>query len=536
MAGKHTSAEPSAKAPRVERKATTPHARSWSAGFFVKLVLMAVVNALGIYVLISAATASQWGIFAAMLALILAADYVYFSKRTLALKYLIPGLAFLLVFQIFVIAYTGYVAFTNYGDRHMLTKEGATDALLLRSVERVPDSPQYPLVVVESGDDLGFAILDNGVIRAGTETQPLEEVDGVVVDNKITEVSGYDIVNLSELGTRQNEVTELRVPLTDDTEDGAIGTQTGGTGFVFQTTMHYDEDLDALVSDKTGKVYVANGDTGFFEADDGETLTTGWRVNVGFDNFSKAFADQRYSQPFVKVLLWTFAFAFLSVATTFLLGMFLALIMNDERMRGRKVYRTFMLLPYAFPAFMTAFLFAGMMNSKYGFINQVLLGGANVPWLTDPWLAKFSVIFVNLWMGFPYMFLICTGALQSISSDLNEAAEIDGASGFQVWRYITMPQLLTQVTPLLIASFAFNFNNFNLIYMLTRGGPRFSDASVPVGDTDILISMVYQISGLSGQAAKNYGLASAMSILIFLIVGAISMYSFRKSKAMEGAQ
>ncbi|MGO3084676.1 ABC transporter permease subunit, partial [Ancrocorticia populi] len=130
----------------------------------------------------------------------------------------------------------------------------------------------------------------------------------------------------------------------------------------------------------------------------------------------------------------------------------------------------------------------------------------------------------------------CTGALQSISSDLNEAAEIDGASGFQVWRYITMPQLLTQVTPLLIASFAFNFNNFNLIYMLTRGGPRFSDASVPVGDTDILISMVYQISGLSGQAAKNYGLASAMSILIFLIVGAISMYSFRKSKAMEGAQ
>jgi len=95
---------------------------------------------------------------------------------------------------------------------------------------------------------------------------------------------------------------------------------------------------------------------------------------------------------------------------------------------------------------------------------------------------------------------------------------------------------MTQVTPLLISSFAFNFNNFNLIYMLTQGGPQFEDASVPVGATDILISMVYQISGLSGKAQANYGLASAMSILIFIIVGTISMISFRKSRAMEGAQ
>ena len=538
MVGRHTSEkERTDKAARAELKVgTTSHARSWSSGFFAKLILMAGVNALGIYVLISAFTGQSWVIFAGMLALLVAADYIYFSKKTLALKYLIPGLAFLLVFQVFVIGYTGYVAFTNYGDRHMLTKQGATDTLLLRSVERVPDSAQYPLVVVESGDHLGFAILDDGVVRAGTMDQPLEEIeDAVVAGNKITEVPGYDLVNLSQLGSRQNEVTALKVPLTDDPEDGAIGTQTGATGFVFQTTMHYDEAQDALISNKTGKTYIANDDTGFFQADDGETLDTGWRVNVGFDNFKKAFADERYAQPFLKVLIWTFVFAFLSVVTTFLLGMFLALVMNDERMKGRKVYRTFMLLPYAFPAFMTAFLFAGMMNPKYGFINQVLLGGAEVPWLTDPWLAKLSIIMVNLWMGFPYMFLICTGALQSIPADLNEAAELDGASGFKVWRYITMPQLLTQVTPLLISSFAFNFNNFNLIYMLTNGGPRFSDASVPVGHTDILISMVYQISGLSGNAAKNYGLASAMSILIFLIVGAISMYSFRKSKSMEGA-
>ena len=236
------------------------------------------------------------------------------------------------------------------------------------------------------------------------------------------------------------------------------------------------------------------------------------------------------------MLVWTFAFAFLSVATTFLLGMVLAMTMNDERMRGRKFYRTIMLMPYAFPAFMTAFLFAGLLNTKYGFFNEVLFGGAAIPWLQDPWLAKLSVLFVNLWMGFPYMFLICTGALQSIPSDMNEAARIDGANGFKVWRYITMPQLMIQVTPLLISSFAFNFNNFNLIYMLTNGGPRFEDSSVPVGSTDILISMVYQISGLSGEASRNFGLASAMSIIIFIIVGAVSAYSFKRSRSMEGAQ
>ncbi|MBM7331913.1 ABC transporter permease subunit, partial [Agrobacterium sp. S2] len=153
-----------------------------------------------------------------------------------------------------------------------------------------------------------------------------------------------------------------------------------------------------------------------------------------------------------------FAFAFGSVATTFLLGLFLAVVFNDVRLRGRKIYRTLLILPYAIPGFLGALLWAGMLNRKFGFINEVILGGASIGWLTDPVLAKLAVLGVNLWLGFPYMFLICTGALQSLPGDVMEAAKIDGASPWRAFRSVTMPLLLVSTTPLLISSFAFNFN------------------------------------------------------------------------------
>lgn len=520
---------------RKGRKMRDSQATNWGPGFIIKLALMALVNALGIYVIFTAFGVGSTVLGTLSVILLIALNWIYFSKRTLALKYMAPGIVFLLIFQAFTIAYTGYIAFTNYGHQHTLDKGRAIDSILLQnSSKRVPDSPQYPLVVVERDGELGFAVVDpaDDTLKVGSAEEELSEVDGVHENGQITEVDGWDIIPLSQLGSRQGEVSQLRVPMSDDPEQGAIGTQTGMTGFQFISTMEYDEAADTMTNTETGTVYTANPDTGFFEAEDGSNIAVGWRVNVGFQNFIDGFGDSRYAQPFFKVLLWNVAFAFLSVMTTFLLGMFLAIVLNDERLKGRKIYRTIMLLPYAFPSFMTAFLFAGLMNRSYGFFNEVL--GAAIPWLTDPTMAKVSVLLVNLWMGFPYMFLIVTGALQSIPSELTEAAKIDGASTVQVWRNVTLPQLMISLTPLLISSFAFNFNNFNLIYMLNGGGPRMSDASVPVGHTDILISMVYKIAGLTGEAAPNYGLAAAMSLVIFFIVGTVSLYSFKKSKSMEG--
>jgi len=138
---------------------------------------------------------------------------------------------------------------------------------------------------------------------------------------------------------------------------------------------------------------------------------------------------------------------------------------------------------------------------------------------------------VNLWLGFPYMFLVCMGALQSIPDELQEAATVDGAKPWAVFRLIKLPLLLVTVAPLLIASFAFNFNNFNTIYMLTDGGPRDSNAPIPVGFTDILITMVYKVA-FTGQS-RDYGLASAYSIIIFIIVAVIAVIAFRRTKTLE---
>jgi len=129
------------------------------------------------------------------------------------------------------------------------------------------------------------------------------------------------------------------------------------------------------------------------------------------------------------------------------------------------------------------------------------------------------------------MFLICTGALQAIPEELSEAATVDGAKPWAIFRLIKLPLLLVTVTPLLIASFAFNFNNFLLIYALTNGGPRDPNAPIPVGYTDLLISMVYKVA-FTGQN-RDYGLAAAFSILIFFVVAVIAIVSFRKTKALE---
>ncbi|MCC2333574.1 ABC transporter permease subunit [Cellulomonas wangsupingiae] len=502
-------------------------------GTLVKIALMAVINALGVFGILAAWREGHMGILASMVVLLVVADWVYFSRRTLPLKYVLPGLAFLLVFQVYVVGYTGWVAFTNYGDGHNSTKEQAVEALLIQNERRVEGSATYPLTVVERGGALGFAIVDDGEAQVGTADDPLSpEPDATVDDDRVTEVPGATVLSRQEVLQRQAEVTSLRVPFSDDPNDGWVRTQDARTGFVAVPSLEWDPEADTMTDVVTGTVYHATSD-GSFRSDDGERLNVGWRVMVGFDNFRTAFGDERYAQPFVKILLWTFAFAILSVVSTFLLGLFLAITFNDTRVRGRRLYRTLLIFPYAIPGFLAALLWSGMLNRSYGFVNQVLLGGAAVPWLTDPWLAKASVLGVNLWLGFPYMFLICTGALQSLPGDVLEAAKVDGAGAWRTWRSVTLPLLLVATTPLLISSFAFNFNNFTLIYMLTRGGPRFADASVPLGHTDILISMVYSVSGLDGTAAKNYGLASALSIVIFVIVATISAITFKRTKQFE---
>jgi arabinogalactan oligomer / maltooligosaccharide transport system permease protein len=503
-------------------------------GLIVKIVLLGLVDAFGVQALFTLFLKQEWLLTAVAVVVLAAINYIYLVPGALPAKYLTPGLFFLAIFQVFVVLFTGYIAFTNYSDGHNSDKSDAIHSIIQVAEKRVPDSPQYEVSVLRSGEQFYLLVTDpDGTVELGSDNDPLHAVDGAKTDftGRATGLDGYESLTLGQIVSNQDQILALSVPFSSDPNSGSVRTADGVTGYVFSSTLVYDETADTFTDAANGDVYTDNGH-GSFANSAGQTLTPGWRVNVGVENFVKAFTNDQVGPPLLRVILWTFVFAILSVLTTFVLGLLLALVFNDPRVRFKKIYRILIILPYAFPAFLSALVFAGLLNPEFGFINQVFFGGAQIPWLSDPWLAKFSVLLLNLWLGYPYMFLICTGALQSIPEELTEAARVDGASAWRVLTSIKVPLLLVSVAPLLIASFAFNFNNFNVIYMLTRGWPRFSDTTLDIGATDIMITLVYKIA-FGGGGGRDYGLASAFSILIFILVATVSAISFKRTRALE---
>ena len=522
-----------------ERRAARPkrglrHQPPSAKVMLAKIAMLSIVDAIAVFAMTMLFFQENWLVLAVVGAVTLLVNIIYLSPGLLPAKYLTPGLIFLAVFQIFVVLYSCYIAFTNYGDGHNSTKEDAIAALVSQNTERVEGSPVYQVQVVEGLGGLGLlATTPEGEVLVGTADDALAPVDPAAVTmdgERATALEGWTSLDLQDILQRQQQIAALQVPLDEELSSGFLRTSNAMQAFVFQSNFVYDAEADTMTNKDSGTVYRDLGN-GQFETEDGQVLGTGWQILVGFENFLYPFENPKYGEALLGVTLWTFAFAILSVGLTFILGLFLALTLNDPRMRSRKVYRVLSILPYAFPSFLSALVWLGLLNTEFGFVNEVLFGSANIPWLTDPWLAKFSVLLVNVWLGFPYMFLICMGALQSIPEELTEAATVDGASAWQVFGSIKFPLLLVSTAPLLISSFAFNFKNFNTIYLLTRGGPRQAGVDENVGHTDLLITLVYKTAFEAG--SRDYGLASALSILIFLIVATVSAIAFTRTKALE---
>jgi arabinogalactan oligomer / maltooligosaccharide transport system permease protein len=343
----------------------------------------------------------------------------------------------------------------------------------------------------------------------------------------VTGVTGYATIPEADYPSLDATLADIKVP---GPNGGFIVAQGFTSAVELTPTVVYDAATDTFTNVETGVVYVDNGEGSFANPDNpDDELLPGWRATIGWDNFTSIVTNPDVSGPFFQVFVWTFVYAFLTVILTFAIGLTLAIALNRPGMRGQRIYRSFLIIPYAVPAFLSVLVFAGLLNDDFGAINTTF--GLSIPWLFDPFWAKVSTLIVNLWLGVPYMFLVSTGALQAIPSELQEAARIDGAKNFQVFRLVNLPLLLVALTPLLVASFAFNFNNFNNIYLLTGGGPAMDGSSI-AGATDILISYTYKIAFASGKG-NDFGLASAISIIIFLIVGTISAITFARSKALR---
>jgi len=211
--------------------------------------------------------------------------------------------------------------------------------------------------------------------------------------------------------------------------------------------------------------------------------------------------------------------------------MVLACVVQWEELKGKAVYRILLILPYAVPAFISILIFKGLFNQSFGEINLMLnaLFGIKPAWFSDPWTAKSMIIIVNTWLGYPYMMILCMGLLKAIPDDLYEASAMDGATPMQNFFRITLPLLIKPLTPLMIASFAFNFNNFVLIQLLTNGGPEMLGTTTPAGHTDLLVSNTYRIA-FEGGGGQDFGLAAAIATLIFLLVGALAVVNLKASR------
>jgi arabinogalactan oligomer/maltooligosaccharide transport system permease protein len=294
-------------------------------------------------------------------------------------------------------------------------------------------------------------------------------------------------------------------------------------------SLVYDEATDTVKNIIEGTTFKDNKRGNFANIENpDEKLEPGWRAYNNFENYLNLFRDPVVRGPFLKVFVWTFVFALSTVIMMFGVGLLLAIAM-DKKIRFRRFYRSILILPYAIPSFMTILIWAGMFNRQYGAVNLLL--GHEIDWLNSAILAKLIILVVNLWLGFPYFYLISSGALQAIPAELEEAASIDGASPRQILQRIKMPLLLQILSPLLIASFAFNFNNFNIVYLLTGGGPTNVLAGETAGATDILITYTYKTA--FGSTQQNLGLACAISMIMFIIVGGLSMWSLKRSRVLE---
>ncbi|MFD1396990.1 ABC transporter permease subunit [Kroppenstedtia eburnea] len=250
---------------------------------------------------------------------------------------------------------------------------------------------------------------------------------------------------------------------------------------------------------------------------------------VGFSNFIGMFQSPLWQHSFISVFSWTIVWTLVATTLQFALGLVLAVLIHQKGVRFKKFFRTVLILPWAVPSFVSILVFSGMFDDSFGPINAMLhsVGVGEIPWMTDPMWTRIALLLIQIWLGFPFSLALCAGVLQSISSDLYEAAEMDGATAFRKFRGITLPLVLYATAPVLITQYAFNFNNLNVIYLFNQGKPAVPGQSA--GGTDILITWVYKLTF----DTHKYNYAAAITLIMSVVLMLVSLYQFRKTRAFQ---
>ncbi len=467
----------------------------------------------------------------ALLVLVLATagSWVFVSKKGYNYRYVYPSLLGLIAFIVFPLLYTVNVAFTNFGSNNLLPLERVRDIHLAKTYKTGGDS--FTFKMYQAGAHFQLALFPGKNSDEFYVTEAFKaEAEPVSVEASVSSSrpSGAELPMRNVIQHRASlKQLDIQLP------DGSSLAMTSLRKFGQIKNIYQLEKNNKLLDTRTGSLITPDMTTGFYVDKEGNSIAPGFTVYNGWDNFTRVLTDPGIQGPFLKIFIWTVTFSLLSVVFTLIIGLLMACLVQWEPLKGNGIYRMLLILPYAVPAFISILIFRGLFNQNFGEINMLLdyLFGVKPEWFSNELLAKTMVIIVNTWLGYPYMMILCIGLLKSIPDDLYEASAIDGATPWQNLSKITIPLMIKPLIPLLIASFAFNFNNLVLIALLTSGAPDMINASTPAGTTDILVSYTFRIA--FGSYGQDYGLASAIATLIFLMVGVIAWLNLKATQKYQ---
>ncbi len=459
---------------------------------------------------------------------------VFMRRHFTPLRWLAIGISLALLFTMYPLLYTLYLSATNMGSGHLMSKQQAITRLETELyLAEGGQTYQWAAFQATDGASALWLIDSEGNGALAVPGQPLQTAPpgvGALDENGFpTTLDGYErlpvnrtVPIISQLSAIDFGAAPATVRIRSLREAAAL-----------QPKYRYDAEQDAIIDQETGAAY--RPVEGTFTSEAGDELPIGFIEFIGLRHFENFLGNAGFREPLLNMLLWNITFAFNSVFFSFVVGLVVTLLF--ENLPGKRLIRALLIIPWPIPVLISILIWRSMLMPDLGFVEPILesIFGSSPSWFQNPFWTRFAVVMINVWLSYPYFYVISAGAIRSIPGEIYDAAVVDGANGWSKLYHITLPLLLRIVMPLLIASFTFNFNNFNVIYIFNYGNPPMANTIVPMGHTDILISFVYRLAFVTSNVT-NYGLAAAITVMLFVLVATLVIFQMRFTNVFKEAE
>lgn len=504
--------------------------------YFLHLALLGIFVLVALWFITILLSDGLFPLASALSAITVFLVLVYVRRRFTPLRWLAIGIALSLLFTLYPLLYTLYLSVTNMGSGHLMSKQQAISRLEAQ-MYLAEDGQTYQWTAFQAPDESYalWLIADDGSALLALPGQPLRvmtpdesgvgelDEDGIPIS-----LDGYERLPQKRAVASLTQLSAIDFGEPPDT----VRVRSLREAATLKPKYQYDAAQDAVTDQETGEIY--RPIEGTFTSEAGEALPIGYIVFIGTRHFAQFLGNAGFREPLLRILLWNITFAFMSVFVSFVVGLIVTLLF--ENLPGKRIIRALLIIPWPIPVLISILIWRSMLNPDLGFVAPLLeaIFGSSPAWFQDPFWTRFALIMVNVWLSYPYFYVISAGAIRSIPGEIYDAAIVDGAGQWNKFLYITLPLLLRILMPLLIASFTFNFNNFNVIYIFNFGNPPMPNTIVPMGHTDILISFVYQLAFVTSNVT-NYGLAAAITVMLFILVSMMVIFQIRFGKIFREA-